>query len=295
MKKNAIVTGSSGFVGSQLVEKLLQLKYNVIGIDISPISNNLNYEYHQINLGKEDLSGIIPDDSIVFHLGALSTDGACRENPSLALSSNITGTMQVIEAVNNLSNSSLIFASSEWVYPEKNNIDLDYENQTLSLQNLNSLYAITKLMGENLIRTTCKASFGIYRFGIVYGPRANPGSALESICKKVLDGEEIAVGSGLTSRRFIYVSDLIECLSEYSDGKVDKTNDIFNLAGDELISLHQIAEITGKIFNKELSFTDKGISPSIRNPISEKIKIRFGWNPKIDLSSGLKLCAKSLK
>jgi nucleoside-diphosphate-sugar epimerase len=294
MKKNAVVTGASGFVGSELVKKLLNLKYNVIGLDIAPPIDNLDYEFRQINLGKEDLKGMIPDNSIVFHLGALSTDSACRENPSLALSSNIMGTMQVIETVNNLSNSSLIFASSEWVYPEKSNADFDYEDQTLSLQNLNSLYAITKLMGEDLIRTTCKTTFGIYRFGIVYGPRFTPGSALESICKKVLDGEKIEVGSGMTSRRFIYISDLIECIAKYSDDKVDRTKDIFNLAGNELVSLRQIAENTGRIFSKDLSFSDKHMSPSIRNPISEKIKKQFGWSPKIDLNEGLKLCANRL-
>jgi nucleoside-diphosphate-sugar epimerase len=179
------------------------------------------------------------------------------------------------------------FASSEWVYPEKVSDDVDSEDDELSLQNLNSLYAMTKLFDENLIRSVAKFPYSIFRFGIIYGPRKNPGSALEKIVETVIKSDVISVGSGKTSRRYIHVDDLIKGLLNY-EKCLDASNfDIYNITGDELISLKDIINCTLELSEKNISVLDEEKIPSIRNPLNTKFKNVVGWEPEIAIKQGI--------
>jgi UDP-glucose 4-epimerase len=287
MKKKIVVSGSSGFVGSKLVNKLIENGHEVIGIDKAE-SQAANLETHIIDLKDPSLNELIPNNSHVFHLGAMSTDGECKANPVGAIEANILGTTNLVNILNSKQGISMSFASSEWVYPEKISDDVDSEDDELSLQNLNSLYAMTKLFDENLIRSVAKFPYSIFRFGIIYGPRKNPGSALEKIVETVIKSDVISVGSGKTSRRYIHVDDLIKGLLNY-EKCLDASNfDIYNITGDELISLNDIINCTLELSQKNISILDEEKIPSIRNPLNTKFKKVVGWKPEIALRQGIK-------
>ena len=293
-KRTLVITGSSGFVGEKLSNRAIAEGYDVIGIDFKK-SNNLNCHQLELDLSKQNFFEKIPRDSTLIHLASLSTDSSCRENPILAIDANLRATSLVLENAMKAEVAHFIFASSEWVYPESSNKIAQTEEDTLDLVNLDSLYAMTKLFGESLIRSTTKIPYTILRFGIVYGPRSSPGSSAESIALKVYSGEEISVGSMETSRRFVFIDDLIDgILRTVSVGteKVDK--EILNLSGPKLISLQDIVMTSNEILHSSVAIIDSGKSPSIRNPIIDKANQILAWVPAVELREGLKKCLLSM-
>jgi nucleoside-diphosphate-sugar epimerase len=203
-----VITGSSGFVGENLALYAISKGYEVIGIDLKN-SERLSCRQLELDLTSEDFFDEIPKNSRIIHLASLSTDGACRENPLLAIDANIRATALVLDNAIKAKATQLIFASSEWVYPELPKVATQSEQDELKLTSLNSLYAMTKLFGESFLRVDSKVPKTVLRFGIVYGPRFPPGSAVESIAWKIYSDEEVKISSRKTSRRFIHVNDLI--------------------------------------------------------------------------------------
>jgi UDP-glucose 4-epimerase len=285
-----VVTGSSGFVGEKLVLYAISKGYEVIGIDLKK-SERLVCRQLELDLTTENFFDEIPKNSRIIHLASLSTDGACRENPQLAIDANLRGTALVLDNSIKSKAAQLIFASSEWVYPELTKIVAQSEQDDLKLTSLNSLYAMTKLFGESLIRVDSKVPYTILRFGIVYGPRFPPGSAAESIAWKIHRDEEVKIGSKNTSRRFIHVDDLINGILKCIEiGPSNLNQKIINLSGSKLISLNDVVDMTNEILGKSNQITENGGSPSIRNPVSDLASELLSWKPKIDLESGLSEC-----
>lgn len=296
MKKVIVLTGAAGFVGQKLASKLINLDYEVIALDlIDPKIENVNFKHLNIGCDLEIDSIQIPQESIFVHLAAMSTDSSCKESPADAVNINLGGTTRLVELANRNNCTRFIFASSEWVYPEKQDSLPQNETELLNLENLNSLYAITKLMGENIIRTTCNATNISLRFGIVYGPRMKPGSAPESIAFKVSQGEDVTLGAGHTSRRFIFIDDLVDGIIQAIIENAPLKSCIYNLSGLELINLFEIAQTAKEITNKKVKIVDAGGIPSIRNPDPSNFMRDFGFTPRITLPVGLQACLNVMK
>jgi len=289
-KPTLVITGSSGFVGQKLVKAALKSEYKVIGIDIEKVET-LECEQLKIDLANEDFYNLVPKNSVIIHLASLSTDTSCKKNPLGAIEANLKATVRVVENANRINSLQLIFASSEWVYPEKPEYCEQFETDSLDLINLKSLYAISKLTGESLIRTICKVPYSLLRFGIIYGPRKLPGSAVESIAFKISQETNIEVGSSKTSRSFIYIDDLIEGVLKV----IEIGNSIagvipINISGNKLYSLGEIVEIVNQFLEKKVKITETGTIPSIRNPNIQRAREILGWEPKTNLIDGVKKC-----
>lgn len=289
-KPTLVITGSSGFVGQKLVAAAVKSKYKVIGIDIEKVET-LECEQFKIDLANEDFYNLVPEKSVIIHLASLSTDTSCKQNPLGAIEANLKATARVVENANRLNSFQLIFASSEWVYPEKPEYCEQFETDSLDLANLNSLYAISKLTGESLIRCTSKIPFSILRFGIIYGPRKLPGSAVESIALKIFQETDIEVGSSKTSRSFIYIDDLIEGILKVVEIGDSAAGVIpINISGNKLYSLSDIVVIVNQFLKKKVAIIETGATPSIRNPNIERAREILGWEPKTTLIDGIKKC-----
>jgi UDP-glucose 4-epimerase len=285
-----VVTGSSGFVGEKLALVAIREGYEVIGIDFKK-SKKLSCLQLELDLSSENFFNEIPENSTIIHLASLSTDGACRANPLLALDANLRATALILENAVKSNASHLIFASSEWVYPELAEVIAQSEKDELKLTSLNSLYAMTKLFGESLIRIDSKVPYTILRFGIVYGPRFPPGSAAESIAWKIHSDEEVKVGSKNTARRFIHVNDLISGILKCIEiGPSFLNQKIINLSGAELVSLEDVANASNEILKKSTQIIETDGTSSIRNPVNALAFELLGWKPKIDLKVGLLEC-----
>lgn len=291
-----IVTGAAGFVGKVLTQSLQKMGHRVTALDIAdPAIAGVKFIYFNLadNLKVSEVD--IPKKATIIHLGAISTDSQSRVDPITSINVNVAGTARVVELANAFSAERILFASSEWVYPELEGPQLQSESDSLKLDKLNSLYAMTKLMGENVVRVTCKIPYTILRFGIVFGPRPSPGSAPESILSKVSKKENVAIGNAKTARRFIFVDDLVKGICLAASEENPPTSQVFNLSGSELITLRDIFEVSKKITGNEVELIEENSKASVRNPDPALFVKSFGSFSSTSIELGLRKCLVALK
>ena len=174
--KVLFITGAESFVGKRLLKHCADLGVKYQGVDIVA-SEDLNIS--QMDICDTDLSKIIPEGAIVVHLAAVSRDSDCAANPTLANKINIEGTLNLLRSAQKQNAGQMIFASSEWVYGQVSNDDEQRESDDLRIDLLDSVYAITKAIGEQYLRLLRNdTDVTVLRFGIIYGPRPSNWSAV---------------------------------------------------------------------------------------------------------------------
>jgi len=282
--QNLFITGAESFVGKRLIKHCKDKKISYRGVDVVASEDS---NISKIDICDVDLSKIIPFDSVVIHLAAISRDPDCARNPSLANKVNVEGTLNVLRSAKLKNCRQLIFASSEWVYGQVSNDSEQQESDEIHIQRLDSIYAITKAIGEHylgLLREDLAVT--ILRFGIVYGPRPSNWSAVESLFDSVKNKQEVVVGSLKAGRRFIHVDDICAGILA-AVGQTDF--EIFNISSDSTVTLGQIIEESRRIHSttpRVLESSPEKIS--LRNPSNLKAKQRLNWSPLVSLSDGLK-------
>ncbi len=292
MREKIVVTGSAGFIGKNLCVKLSEIGFEVLGVDLTKTGDD-RFKEIEMNFFSNEINRFLDENSILIHLAAISTDSESKKSPLKAIDINIAGTQKLMEICKDKKISKFIFASSEWVYPENSIAIPQFETDILSTRNLNSVYALTKLMSEDFIRVNSdNLNYSILRFGIVYGPRKTPGSSLESLALKVWQDQRIEIGSSLTARNFIYVEDLISGIIQSIE--LSKSKEIYNLSGDNLINLGNIIDATSDILSRSNKYIETGQVPSIRNPINTKARTDLFWEPKKSLEQGIRSCLKMM-
>ena len=283
-----IITGSESFIGKELISQLKTLDYDIIGFDsVSP--TNPDYEFHQIDIRDPEIYKSIPNDTdVLIHLAALSRDSDCKKKAIECFDVNVMGTLNLMKSASIKNVKQFIFASSEWVYDKFIDSEEKNEESIINIQNHLSEYALSKLVSESNLRQIHNHGFcdvTILRFGIIYGPRKSNWSAVESIFSQVKNQNKVTVGSLKTGRRFVHVSDIAR-------GIVDsfglKGFNIINLTGNQIMTLKDIIDLSQQILNKKIQVLESNPDQiSIRNPSNFKAKKIIGWEPKIDLKSGL--------
>jgi UDP-glucose 4-epimerase len=180
----------------------------------------------------------------------------------------------------------MIFASSEWVYGDVANNEVQTEDRPIDVTRMGSEYAFTKAVGEQCLRLIAKLpAVTVLRFGIVYGPRAANWSAVESVFTNVRTKDEISVGAAATARRFIHVEDIVSGILA-ARGRTGF--EIFNLSGDTLISLGDVVSTASKLLGRDVRLLETNPSqPSIRNPDNALARAKLAWRPAYDLERGL--------
>lgn len=288
MKTRVVVTGACGFVGSHLVRMLSEREFEVVSIDTRKNTKQppgvKHYSFDLNTVSNRDLSQIV-ENSVIVHLAAISKSVDCEQESHQAIDVNLKLTKKIIEIANS-SNSQLIFASSEWVYPETLDKTEVSEEADLHLSPGANFYSMTKIVGEWMVEKY-SSDFRILRFGIIYGERKTPESAVESIVHSAFISNVIKLGNSQTARRFIYIEDIcsgiIRCIENYQKSP----RAIFNLTGERLVSLEEIVELCGKSLQKKLEVKLGDSSASIRNPSSNLFNSVFSWQPKISIEAGI--------
>ena len=281
---NLFITGAESFVGKRLVKHCKDKKISYSGVDVVASEDS---NISKIDICDVDLSEMIPFDSVVIHLAAISRDPDCAKNPSLANKINVEGTLNVLRSAKVKDCRQLIFASSEWVYGQVSNDSEQQESDEIHIQRLDSIYAITKAIGEHylgLLREDLAVT--ILRFGIIYGPRPSNWSAVESLFDSVKNKEEVVVGSLKAGRRFIHVDDICAGILA-AVGQTDF--EIFNISSDSTVTLGQVIKESRRIHGTTPRVTES--SPEkigLRNPSNLKAKQQLNWSPLVLLSDGLK-------
>ena len=283
-----VITGSESFVGKELIKQCKENKIPVIGIDSINVKNT-DYTYHQIDIRDPKISEIIPENiDAIIHLAALSRDADCKGKAYEWFDVNVIGTLNLIKAANKKNVKQFIFASSEWVYNDFTENEEKDEDEIIDISKHTSEYALSKIVSEINLKQQFMNKFcsvTILRFGIIYGPRKNNWSAVESIFDQIKNKSEITIGSLKNGRRFIHVSDIV-------DGIIKSIGlngfNILNLTGDHLITMKNLISESQNICSKKITIIEKDPTVvNVRNPSNLRAKQFLNWYPKVPLREGL--------
>ncbi|WP_061269574.1 SDR family oxidoreductase [Leptospira interrogans] len=290
----ALVTGGAGFIGSHLVDLLLENQFEVTVLDNFSTGRafNLNHVKEKIDLVECDLS--IQEDWIkkfqsvdyVFHLAALADIVPSIQNPEGYFQSNVTGTLNVLQASRHYGVKRLVYAASSSCYgipelyptPETSPILPQYP------------YALTKRMGEELVMhwaQVYKFPALSLRFFNVYGPRSRTSGTYGAVfgvflAQKLAGKPFTVVGDGKQTRDFTYVQDVAEAV--FAAAQSDKVGEIYNVGSGATISVNRIVEL----LKGEVTYIPKrpGEPDSTFADIA-KIKKDLKWSPKISIETGI--------
>ncbi|MEP7361703.1 MAG: NAD(P)-dependent oxidoreductase [Acidobacteriota bacterium] len=288
-----VITGSESFIGSCLAAGL-----DARGISWTGIDTVARHRCTQrADIRDAAVADLIPEGGTLIHLAAISRDGDCRQHPREAFDVNVGGTLNLIEAARRRGVRQFVFASSEWVYGEVANDEIQREDSPLDATRLVSEYALTKLSGERLLAGAARrgdfARVTILRFGIVYGPRPSNWSAVETLYDAVSHKNEVEVKGSLgTARRFLHVEDICSGILSAVE-KAATGFAVFNLSGDRLISLGEVIEESMRLTGRRPRVAEGAPEAiSIRNPDNTRARAELGWAPRYDLAAGLGTLAR---
>lgn len=283
-KSTLFITGAESFVGKRLVKHCVERGISYCGVDLSDSDDPIVLKR---DICDPQLDEVIPTGSVIVHLAAISRDLDCMKNPLLANKINVEGTLNVLRCAKVKNARQLIFASSEWVYGEVSNDSEQTESDEIEVQCLDSIYAITKALGEQYLRLLRDdLDITVLRFGIIYGPRPSNWSAVESLFDSVKNKNEVVVGSLKAGRRFIHVDDICAGILA-AVGRVGY--EIFNLSGDSTVTLGNVIDESKRIHGTSPRVIESSPEKiSLRNPSNKKAEQILNWRPLVALPDGLK-------
>jgi len=299
MKMKILVTGGAGFIGSHLVDALIERGHRVVVIDNLSTGKRENInekaKFYKIDICSPKIEEIFKKEKpeIVFHLAAKINVRESINDPVENAKVNILGSLNVIKNFlkfqsSNFKYSKFVFSSSIGVYGEPKKLPI---GETHPLNPI-SPYAITKLTIENYLKfySTRGLNFVILRFSNVYGPRQRSdgeGGVVANFIDRILkEKKPIIFGDGNQTRDFLFVGDAVDALILALKAK---SSSIYNVGTNKEITINNLFRLISKSLNKKVEPIYK---PSHREIIKSKIdysKIRqeLGWKPKFDLQRGL--------
>ena len=285
-----IITGSEGFIGTELVKQCLAAGIEVFGFDLLK-KNELSYGFKVGDVRDPAIADSFPEGAdAVVHLAALSRDKDCARDPYEAFATNVMGTLNIMRIAQAKKTKQFIFPSSEWVYEKFIGNEEKDEDAFIDIAGHTSEYALTKLVSEANLREQYKRGFipvTIFRFSIVYGPRKNDWCAVEAVADDVRRNDTVTLmRSRKSGRRFVHVTDIARGI-RMALGRTDFQ--IINLSGDKMITMGDVVSESEKLFNKKVKIIESNPNDAnTRNPSNKKAKELLGWKPQIDLAAGLK-------
>jgi len=313
--RKVLVTGGASFIGSHLVDKLVQLNAEVTVVDnlSSGKLENLQQSINKIKFIKKDLEythlneliKIFKDHEIVFHLAAVHGGRGYIHTHPADVCSNLAIDHHVFEASHLAEVERVVFASSACVYPPKlqEQIGSQYllkeeDTNPFKLNDYLSAdleYGWAKLMGEIQLIAFIK-QYGLKgcscRFVTVYGPRENETHAIIALIYKALEKMDPYViwGDGNQERDFTYVEDIVEGMILAAEKITDGIP--INLGTGKKYKIKHVAEKIFQIMNwrpkKIIYDTTKPIGVKSRGLDITRAKQLLGWKPKYTLEQGLR-------
>jgi UDP-glucose 4-epimerase len=298
------VTGGAGYIGSTLILQLLENGEEVVSIDNQMIGDYQHLAGHPIGHKAECIIGDIRDQDLLLekwnecdaiaHLAALPGLVLCNEKPEEAVSVNVFGTYQVMEAARKLDINKVVFCSSAATYgvPVKIPVTEDHPMRPLNL------YGVTKVSGEQIIDTYFD-NYGIntinLRFGNIYGVGLYTrwDTVIPKFVKQALNGEKITVyGDGEYSRDFVHVQDISKAIIlSMTTPKIG--GEAFNVGG-ETLTINEIAALTIKEVNRATGSNPETVNTPPRKGETKKfsyaltkIRSKLGFSNDWTVQSGI--------
>ncbi|MEZ4524000.1 MAG: GDP-mannose 4,6-dehydratase [Thermomicrobiales bacterium] len=258
MNRRALVTGGAGFIGSHLVEHLLDDGWEVVSIDnfdpfydprlkherVELHEERPGFSFHEVDIRDRDaLIDSIPGTfDVIVHLAAKAGVRPSLEDPLAYQDVNVRGTQVLLEEAKRRSVPQFVFASSSSVYGVNRRTPWSEDDYVLEPI---SPYAATKVSGE-LLGKVYSHLFGMrfvaLRFFTVYGPRQRPDLAISKFSRLIQEGKPITLfGDGSTRRDYTFIDDIIQGVRS-AIGYEGSDYEVVNLGNNRTVSLHEMVE-----------------------------------------------------
>jgi len=284
------VIGGAGFIGSHVVDKLLEAGHDVTVFDIMrPHRPDVRHVVADILDASRTTVALAGRYDALYLLAAVSDVNDVFHIPVESAQVNIMAVAHVLEAARRTGAARVILASTTWVYALAEPDDVD-EETPLHPDRVNHIYTASKLSAEMLCHayhTLYGVDMTILRYGIPYGPRARLGTVLANFVSKALKGEPITIqGDGRQWRSLVAVEDLAigNVVALQSAAK----NQTYNLDGPERVEIRRVAEKVRQFFPEvEIQYADgrRGdLPPKVVS--SQKAFAHLGWKPQIGFEEG---------
>jgi UDP-glucose 4-epimerase len=298
-----LVTGAAGFIGSNLVDRLLSNGHSVIGLDNlqtgslrnlehALMSNSFNFENVDIR-DLDELKSISKNIEAILHLGALADIVPSIDYPEDYFSVNVVGTFNVMQVARYVKAKRFIYIASSSCYgvpktfptPESANIDPRYP------------YALTKYLGERIAMHWGEVyeipTISLRLFN-VFGPRARTSGSYGAVfgvflAQKLAGLPFTVVGDGTQTRDFTYVSDVVDAIVTAMESR---SNGIYNVGSGNTYSINKLIEL---LSGKAVYIPKRPGEPDCTYADISKITKELGWSPKVSFEDGVQLMLKHIK
>jgi UDP-N-acetylglucosamine/UDP-N-acetyl-alpha-D-glucosaminouronate 4-epimerase len=296
-----LVTGGAGFIGSHLVERLLQQGESVRVFDDfdSAPAQNLTDFGDRVDLIVGDIRK--PDAvchaldgvDVVFHLAAITSVQRSIENPQTTLEVNIMGTANVLVAAHRADCRRVVFASSAAVYGDTSELPVT----EVTLPHPLSPYAVSKLAGEHLCAVFTRVhelETVSLRYFNVFGPRQEPSSPYSGVISRFVEAIRTGArptiyGDGEQSRDFVYVDNVVDANLQAAS-RSGIAGQVFNIGSGQATSLNALLETLGSLTGTESRADYQPARPGdIRHSVSDISRAReaLGYDAGVSLEEGL--------
>lgn len=294
--KKALVTGGAGFIGSNLVDLLLERDYEVIVVDNESANSHTEYYWndktknYKIDLNKNlpALIELCTGCDYIFHLAADVSIPYCIEHPNNSYLNNVGSLCSVLEAARHAQVDKVVFSSTAAIYGLTNKVCVETD-----VPNPLNPYSVSKLAGEQLM----KMYYDLYnvktvtlRYFNAYGPRQPKSGQYAPVIgifsQQKRDGKTLTVvGDGLQTRDFVHVSDIALANLTVAEKDVDAYGGVYNVGTGKPLSIKKIASM----FSDDIIHLAPRPAEARHSSANiSKIKRTYGWEPKVNLEDWVK-------
>ena len=294
--KKALVTGGAGFIGSNLVDLLLERDYEVIVVDNQSANSHTEYYWNEktknykidLNSNVDALTELCKGCDYIFHLAADVSIPYCIEHPNNSYLNNVGSLCSVLEAARHAQVDKVVFSSTAAIYGLTNKVCVEND-----IPDPLNPYSVSKLAGEHLM----KMYYDLYnvktvtlRYFNVYGPRQPKSGQYAPVIgifsQQKKDGKTLTVvGDGLQTRDFIHVSDIALANLTVAEKDVDNYGQVYNVGTGRPISVKKIASM----FSDDIVHLPPRPAEARHSSANiSKIKRTYGWEPKVNLEEWIK-------
>ncbi|HEX5544117.1 MAG TPA: NAD-dependent epimerase/dehydratase family protein [Nitrospira sp.] len=288
-----VVTGGSGFIGSHVVDALVDVGHQVTVVDHRVRPHRTDVGFEDVDL--MDLSSVLAATKgadHIFHLAAVANVNYAYKYPVYTAALNVMGTTNILEAARVNGAQRVHLASTVWVYngaPDGKPAD---ETVPFHLEGAGHIYTSTKMAAEMICHNYSqlyKVPFTILRYGIPYGPRMREELLIPIFIKKALNGQPLTIsGKGEQYRNFVYVRDMAE--AHVGAMKESAANQTYNLEGTRKVTVLEVAEGIKKILGDDVKLEFVPARPGDfggKEVTASKARQELNWYPTTPFEEGL--------